>query len=223
MLRKADFRVQQFPGISNVGPPAGLWRRANVPASVSGQPSAACAQGIVPPAPLSVDAAPSIVTQLVGRELSRQLPRVLLQPLALRRARDRHDPRLSARAARRARSAPACPAFGPQTLPPIDEREIGLPVLLRNRGTTLRSPSGRRWSSRPILPVRNPLPQRTEARIRCELLESRQHLPARARGNHSEYSLCSAVTGWTAMRATDRLHAASDRPKCLTLPSRISP
>ena len=39
--------------------------------------------------------------------------------------------------------------------------------------------------------------------------------------HHSEYSLCSAVTGCTACARRIVSTPASDRPKCLTLPSRI--
>ena len=38
---------------------------------------------------------------------------------------------------------------------------------------------------------------------------------------HSEYSLWSAVTGWTACARRIVCAPASDRPKCLTLPSWI--
>ena len=37
--------------------------------------------------------------------------------------------------------------------------------------------------------------------------------------HHSEYSLCSAATGWTACARRIVCTPASDRPKCLTLPS----
>ena len=36
--------------------------------------------------------------------------------------------------------------------------------------------------------------------------------------HHSEYSLCSAVTGWTACARRMTCTPASERPKCLTLP-----
>ena len=42
---------------------------------------------------------------------------------------------------------------------------------------------------------------------------------ASGRRHHSEYSLCTAVTGWTAWARRIVPAAASDRPKCLTLPA----
>ena len=40
--------------------------------------------------------------------------------------------------------------------------------------------------------------------------------------HHSEYSLWRAVTGWTAWARRIVCTPASERPKCLTLPSWIS-
>jgi hypothetical protein len=40
--------------------------------------------------------------------------------------------------------------------------------------------------------------------------------------HHSEYSLCSAVTGWTAWARRMVCAPASERPKCFTLPAWIS-
>ena len=40
--------------------------------------------------------------------------------------------------------------------------------------------------------------------------------------HHSEYSLWSAVTGWTACARRMVCTPASDRPKCRTLPSWMS-
>ncbi len=45
--------------------------------------------------------------------------------------------------------------------------------------------------------------------------------PAPGSRHHSEYSLCSAVTGCTACARRMVCTPASDRPKCLTLPCRI--
>ena len=52
----------------------------------------------------------------------------------------------------------------------------------------------------------------------AEFLERRDALPSRASRLHSEYSLWSAVTGWTAWARRIVCTPASERPKCLTLP-----
>ena len=70
-----------------------------------------------------------------------------------------------------------------------------------------------------ILPVRKPLPSGLYGHeADAEFLEGRYHFLLRGVSHHSEYSLWSAVTGWTACARRIVCTPASERPKCLTLP-----
>jgi hypothetical protein len=73
-----------------------------------------------------------------------------------------------------------------------------------------------------IFPVRKPLPRG---------LKGTKPIPSSSRVGrifssgfrvHSEYSLWSAVTGWTACARRIVFAPASERPKCRTLPSWMS-
>ena len=59
------------------------------------------------------------------------------------------------------------------------------------------------------------------ARSRCRAPRASAASPLSGSRHHSEYSLCSAVTGCTAWARRIVCTPASDSPKCLTLPSPI--
>ena len=90
-----------------------------------------------------------------------------------------------------------------------------------NRGMVLRMSELSNEVASLIVPVRNPLPSG---------LKGTKPIPSSSRvgticssgsRHHSEYSLCRAVTGWTALARRIVCEPASDRPKCLTFPAPI--
>src|SRR5438045_6058694 len=73
-----------------------------------------------------------------------------------------------------------------------------------------------------IFPVRKPLPKGLYGTKPIPSSSSVGNTSACGSLIHSEYSLWTAVTGWTACARRIVCAPASERPKCLTLPSRIS-
>src|SRR5271163_709992 len=73
-----------------------------------------------------------------------------------------------------------------------------------------------------ILPVRKPLPRGLYGTRPIPSSSRAGITSASGRLHHSEYSLCTAVTGRTACARRIVWAAASDIPKCLTLPCLIS-
>ena len=204
-------------------------------------------RSLTPCCPLERAAQPSAVDQLLRcRRIPRPLHRDLgggaprsrggRRPSARRRPRRGSPPggaassspgsarsTASAPAARRARSAPASPASAPRSSP---SRSTSAWFAFRfsgeKRGTVLRKSVLSNVVVSSIFPVRKPLPSGLNGtKPMPELLEGRQDSSSGSR-HHSEYSLWSAVTGWTACARRIVCTPASDRPKCFTLPSWIS-
>ena len=73
-----------------------------------------------------------------------------------------------------------------------------------------------------ILPVRKPLPSGLKGTKPMPSSSSSGRIASSGSRHQSEYSLWSAVTGWTACARRMVCTPASDRPKCLTLPCWIS-
>ena len=159
--------------------------------------------------------------EIVGRHLDRNRSDVFFEPMQLGCAGDRHHPRLL-------RKYPGERYLSGRHLFPfreladqIDERLIRFPVLRRKARhevteigcIELRILADR--SRRKPLPSglngTNPMPSSSSAGITS--FSGSLH--------HSEYSLCNAVTGWTACARRIVCTPASDSPKCFTLPSRI--
>ena len=90
------------------------------------------------------------------------------------------------------------------------------------RGTMLRKSVLSKVVFSSILPVRKPLPSGLNGTKPIPSSSSVGRISASGSRHHSEYSLWSAVTGWTAWARRIVFAPASERPKCLTLPSRIS-
>ena len=98
--------------------------------------------------------------------------------------------------------------------------------LVRRRGSPARSAArccgsrrGRRWSSASMRPVRKPLPSGLNG---TKPMPSSSSVGSTSRSGsrcQREYSLCTAATGCTAWARRIVLAPASERPKCLTLPS----
>ena len=72
------------------------------------------------------------------------------------------------------------------------------------------------------VPVRNPVPSGLNGTKPMPSSASVGRTSCSGARNHSEYSLCSAVTGWTACARRMVRGDPSDRPKWPTLPSAIS-
>ena len=89
------------------------------------------------------------------------------------------------------------------------------------RGTTLRKSVLSNVVFSSILPVRKPLPSGLNGTKPMPSSSSVGSTSASGSRHHSEYSLWSAVTGWTACARRIVCTPASERPKCFTLPSRI--
>src|SRR5947208_12908134 len=72
-----------------------------------------------------------------------------------------------------------------------------------------------------ILPVRKPLPRGLKGTKPIPSSSSVGSNSSSGRLHHNEYSLWTAVTGWTACARRIVFTPASDRPKCLTLRNQI--
>ena len=86
------------------------------------------------------------------------------------------------------------------------------------RGTVLRKSSPAKLVLWSIVPVRKPLPSGLKGTKPIPSSSSVGRISSSGSRHHSEYSLCSAVTGCTACARRIVWTPASDRPKCLTLP-----
>ena len=73
-----------------------------------------------------------------------------------------------------------------------------------------------------IFPVRKPLPSGLNGTKPIPSSSSVGRIASSGSRHQSEYSLCSAVTGWTAWARRMVCTPASESPKCLTLPASIS-
>ena len=163
------------------------------------------------------------LAEVVRREFDVAAREVLLEPVELRRARDRHDPRLLREQPREGDLAGVAPFVrdarradprrpGWPRGPPDGEARDGVAEVAARRTSVVSS----------ILPVRNPLPERAERHEADPELFQRRQDPSSGSRHHSEYSLCSAVTGCTACARRIVCTPASERPKCFTLPCSIS-
>ena len=145
---------------------------------------------------------------------------VLLETMPLGRTRDRHDPRLLGEQPReRHLSGRRLLAFGdgPAAAPPTPGSPSGSPA--EKRGTVLRKSPLSNVVVSSIRPVRKPLPSGLKG---TKPMPSSSSVGSTSRSGsrcQREYSLCTAVTGCTAWARRMVLAAASERPKCLTLPS----
>ena len=148
---------------------------------------------------------------------------VLLEARAASWCRGSARSRASARGARRARSARASPSCARRCRP---SRSTSARFALRasgaKRGTMLRKSVLRTSCSRRSCPVRNPLPSGLKGTKPMPSSSSAGSTSSSGSLHQSEYSLCSAVTGWTACARRIVRTPASERPKCRTLPSWIS-
>ena len=86
------------------------------------------------------------------------------------------------------------------------------------RGTMLRKSLLSKVVVSSIVPVRKPLPSGLKGTKPMPSSSSVGSISCSGSRHHSEYSLCSAVTGWTACARRIVCTPASDRPKCFTLP-----
>jgi hypothetical protein len=72
------------------------------------------------------------------------------------------------------------------------------------------------------VPVRKPLPSGLYGTKPMPSSSHAASTSSSGRRHHSEYSLWTAVTGWTAWARRIVPAAASDMPKCFTLPASMS-
>src|SRR5712691_8817789 len=86
------------------------------------------------------------------------------------------------------------------------------------RGTMLRKSELSNVVVSSIFPVRKPLPRGLNGTNPIPSSSSAGNSSASGSRHHSEYSLWSAVTGWTACARRIVWTPASERPKCFTLP-----
>ena len=89
------------------------------------------------------------------------------------------------------------------------------------RGNDVAEVGAAELVSSSMAPVRKPLPSGLNGTKPMPSSSSVGRIPASGSRHHSEYSLCSAVTGCTAWARRIVCAPASERPKCLTLPCRI--
>ena len=83
----------------------------------------------------------------------------------------------------------------------VDERFVGAPVLFGEAGNTFglaRASPSPKVVSAVMVPVRNPLPSGLNGTRPMPSSSSVGMMSCSGSRHHSEYSLCSAVTGWTA-------------------------
>ena len=90
------------------------------------------------------------------------------------------------------------------------------------RGTVLRKSLESNVVVSSIFPVRKPLPNGLKGTKPIPSSWSVGRISCSGSRHHSEYSLCSAVTGCTACARRIVAAPASERPKCFTFPSAIS-
>ena len=120
----------------------------------------------------------------------------------------------SAPTTRQARSAPGSPSSA------LRSRRAGRPGpgwlfgLRREAGMLLRISELSKVVFSSILPVRNPLPSGLNGTKPIPSSSSVGSTSSSGLSLHSEYSLCSAVTGWTACARRIVCTPASERPKC---------
>jgi hypothetical protein len=104
----------------------------------------------------------------------------------------------------------------------VDQGLVGLRASAANRGMVVRMS----LLSNPVLslivPVRKPLPSGLYGTKPMPSSSSVGSTSASGLRHHNEYSLCTAVTGWTAWARRMVAALASDIPKCFTLPALMS-
>jgi hypothetical protein len=104
----------------------------------------------------------------------------------------------------------------------IDERKVGRSGLREKRGTTFRKSDGSDFVLASIEPVRKPAPRGLNGTNPIPSSSSGGNTSRSGSRIQSEYSLCTAVTRWTACARRIVAALASERPKWRTFPSRIS-
>jgi len=159
------------------------------------------------------------LAEVVRRKLDGGRSDVLFQAIQLRGAWDWNNPRLLGKQPRERNLS-----WG-RILPPgdvakqIDHCLIRFSSLRRKARDDVAEVGTVECSLLVNLPVRKPLPRG---------LNGTKPIPSSSRTgitslsgslHHSEYSLWSAVTGWTACARRIVCAPASERPKCLTLPA----
>ena len=161
---------------------------------------------------------PCNCSEVRSRQRHRSRAEIFLEPVQLGGAGDRHDPRLlrqqpGQRDLRRRRLL-RCGDLAEQ----IDQRLIGLArASAEKRGTMLRKSLLSNVVLSLIAPVRKPLPSGLKGTKPMPSSSSVGRISCSGSRHHSEYSLCSAVTGCTAWARRMVCAPASDRPKCLHL------
>ena len=170
--------------------------------------------------PLHLDRGQGVLdpAQVVRGQLDGGGAEVLLQAMQLRRARDRHDPRLLREQPRERDLGRASPAWRAA----IDaSRSTSAWFALRasgeKRGTMLRKSSLSNVVFSSILPVRKPLPSGLNGTKPMPSSSSVGRISASGSRHHSEYSLCSAATGCTACARRIDLHAGLRQAEVLDL------
>jgi len=96
------------------------------------------------------------------------------------------------------------------------------PVICVAMMIVLRKSVGSNFVFSSILPVRKPAPSGLNGTKPMPSSSSTGKSSASGPRQNNEYSLWTAVTGWTACARRIVCTLASDKPKCLTLPSAIS-
>ena len=161
--------------------------------------------------------------QVVGGELDVGGGDVLLEPVQLRGAGDRDDPRLLGEqpGERDLRRRCTLPLARRRSSSSTNAR-FALRASASKRGTVLRKSELSKVVVSSIFPVRKPLPSGLKGTKPIPSSSSVGRIASSGSRHQSEYSLCSAVTGWTAWARRIVCTPASERPKCRTLPSAIS-
>jgi hypothetical protein len=138
------------------------------------------------------------LAEVVGGQLKGGCSEVLVEALHSTGAGDRHDPRLlgeqpGERDLGRG-GVLACRDPSQQ----VDQGLVGLACVGVKRGRVLRMSELSNDVAALILPVRNPLPSGLKGTKPIPSSSRVGAISASGSRHHSEYSLCSAVTGWTA-------------------------
>ena len=147
---------------------------------------------------------------------------VLLKSLDAPGAGDGHDPRLLGQQPRKR----DLPGGGVESvgdgLDLVDELEVVGQSLGAEAGRLARMSPSPKVELAVTCPVRSPRPSGLNGTN--PIPSSSRVLSTDSSGSRqkSEYSLCSAVTGWTAWARRIVVGPASDRPKCRTLPAAMS-